>query len=68
MKEIKIVFKQTDHNDTYGTWFDIFIDGKKQEQVKRFSIDLHDTADIDLCKSFSYVLEKYVDISDVVEQ
>lgn len=68
MKEIKIVFKQANHNDIYNTWFDIFIDGKKQEEVKRFSIDLHDAEDIDLCKSFSYVLEKYVNIADVAEQ
>lgn len=69
MKEIRIVFKDTNNkNPCKEGCYDLYIDGVKQERVKRFAIDLpiipYDpkdsrTIDLDL---YSYTLEKYCDI------
>lgn len=69
MKEIKIVFKDTNNENPWKEGcYDLFIDGVKQERVKRFAIDLpmipYDSKndsiiDLDL---YSYTLEKFCDI------
>ena len=69
LKEIKIVFKDTNNENPYKEGcYDLYIDGVKQERVKRFSIDLpmipydpknDSIIDLDL---YSYTLEKFCDI------
>ena len=75
MKEIKIVFKFLDPNSAglYDTWFDIYIDGVKQERVKRFAIDLpaklrDEINGTHLQKTYSYTLEQYVDLEEVIPE
>ena len=73
MKEIKIVFKDTNSENPwkYGC-YDLYIDGVKQERVKRFAIDLpmipydsenssKNSKNINL-DFYSYTLEKFCDI------
>lgn len=73
MKEIKIVFKDTNNENPYKEGcYDLYIDGVKQERVKRFSIDLpmipydpenssKNSKNINL-DLYSYTLEKFCDI------
>ncbi len=70
MKKIEIVFRDLDdtHRCNHKTFFDLYFDGVKQENVKRFMIDLPDVPhspdeknmiDLDL---YTYTLEKYATI------
>lgn len=69
MKEIKIVFKDINTvSPRKNGCYDLYIDGVKQERVKRFAIDLpmipydpknDSIIDLDL---YSYTLEKFCDI------
>ena len=77
MKEIKIVFHphrpyDPDSKDAYEGWYDLYFDGVKQERVKRFAIDLPAIVggDVpnDLCYDYSYTLEHYVNLEEVVPE
>lgn len=73
MKEIKIVFKDTNNENPWKDGcYDLYIDGVKQERVKRFAIDLpmipydserssKNSKNINL-DLYSYTLEKFCDI------
>lgn len=66
MKEIKIVFRVGESDCMGRTFFDLFIDGEKQEDVKNFEISLTNEPNKDnIYEDYTYRLEKYINLEPV---
>lgn len=70
--EIKLVFRAP-KDSLRDSWFDLYIDGKLEKNVKRFSIDVSNS---DVIKEngiaaedgFSYKIEKYINLLKDAEE